>query len=249
MLPKGLPYKRFGLFLLKRGLLPTQLQLIYSKPLQNCWFRFSGIDSEVKFSITKKIQLTENLLLIGKSVAATESEEFTPAPPEKYPLFTCAEELLTSLPPLRWLSLSSIEEASSSLTPTLKLIMRHDSTKKQTWERNATKLSKDLFHSGFVKKFVVANIEKLCNRKNNLYLILSNSKTFVANDPHRMTVTITIRSVVVSIDCLAPVEVFRIARAKAIAPLSPTKEASLPQGYFKKNKKKRRTIDFLHYFL
>lgn len=45
----------------------------------------------------------------------------------------------------------------------------------------------------------------------------------MAKPPQMKTVTIAITEVVVNIKCLCSVNVFRIARAKAIAPLKPKK--------------------------
>lgn len=57
--------------------------------------------------------------------------------------------------------------------------------------------------------------------KNVVYLNPSNISILFVNPPHPITVTITIIEVVVKISRLAGVDVFLMARAKAIAPRRP----------------------------
>lgn len=58
----------------------------------------------------------------------------------------------------------------------------------------------------------------------NTNSIFSNSMTRFVIPPRKTTVIITITEVVVKINCLDDVDVFRIARPKAKAPLSPEKK-------------------------
>ena len=63
----------------------------------------------------------------------------------------------------------------------------------------------------------------MCLSNHRTYPISSHWIIFWVRPPQNITVTMTMNDVVVSMSCLALVEVFRMAKANAIAPRSPEK--------------------------